>query len=558
MTDTGSDKSSSSTEVETTGEDPHFSDGAEFDTAESDGGDLSDIEEELLQAARAGDVYRIQKITEQHSSIDLNCKGRHKWNYQWTPLHLAAYFGHLEATRILLQKGATPSASNGEGDTPLHKAALTGREPLVMLLLTYGADVFVVNAEGNSAYDVASELYIKNVLTAAELADRKRREEKFFQAVKDGDVAGIQKLLNSGSKRSVLPSSGMLGYDLSTSSPRSRRARLSKTNVPDVNCVDAVGNSALHVSAHRDLQAVAVLLLQCGANPNLQNRRGLIPADLARSEQMARILKVAPIREIKNSVSRFEGPIIRAVWAVVDRGVLSFFRNRADASIGSRRKRFHYLEGAVVLADSRDERCLTVVSANGSSENLSAATALERGRWVRALKEHATFGPMHAVNDRNGLTFLDNNDQIPLLGYVQNALMTAQAQQSILASEVAEAARLHTSFLATSSKEGEFSVRAQNVSLLLRAQLARVSESGHNFLSCLETCLLLMKQHEETKTILFAQEIEKNRILRETLAAFVDDAYEPSSLKSEEQQDISADGTLNEEKKLYIQKSEQQ
>lgn len=43
---------------------------------ESDGGDLSDIEEELLQAARAGDVYRIQKITEQHSSIDLNCKGR--------------------------------------------------------------------------------------------------------------------------------------------------------------------------------------------------------------------------------------------------------------------------------------------------------------------------------------------------------------------------------------------------------------------------------------------------------------------------------------------------
>lgn len=52
----------------------------------------------------------------------------------------------------------------------------------------------------------------------------------------------------------------------------------------------------------------------------------------------------------------------------------------------------------------------------------------------------------------------------------------------------------------------------------------------------------------QTKTILFAQEIEKNRILRETLAAFVDDAYEPSSLKSEEQQDISADGTLNEEK----------
>ncbi|OQR77737.1 oxysterol-binding protein-related protein 1-like [Tropilaelaps mercedesae] len=542
--------------VDAADENVAFSDAVDFDTAESDEG-CSDAEEELLQAARTGDAERIQKLFEQHCSLNIDCKGRHKWNLQWTPLHLAAYFGHLEAARLLLQKGASSSIPNGEGDTPLHKAALTGREPLLMLLLAHGADVLAVNAEGNSAYDVASELYLKNVLTAAELADKKRKEEAFFQAVKDGDVAAIHKLLKSGNKRPVSSSND---HDLtSISSPRIRRRRLSRTNVPDVNCVDAMGNTALHAAAHRDLRAVAVLLLQCGANPNLRNRRGLTAADLARSEQMAGILQVAPIQEIKKCVARFEGPVMRkrrflgtqAVWAVVDRGVLAFFRNRADASSGSRRKRFHYLEGAVVLADPRDERCFTVVSANGTSERLSTATALDKSRWLRALKEHATFGPKRSEGgDPNEQGFIDINDQILLLGCVQDALMTAQAQQALLASEVSEAARMHTSFLATSLKEGEFSVRAQNASHLLRAQLAQVSESGRNALSCLETCLLLMKQHEEARAALLAREVEKNRILRETLAAFAEGTFDSESLLLDGHQSQSPEASPETDKSM--------
>lgn len=39
------------------------------------------------------------------------------------------------------------------------------------------------------------QIYLKNVLTAAELADKKRREGLFFQAVKDGNVAAINELV---------------------------------------------------------------------------------------------------------------------------------------------------------------------------------------------------------------------------------------------------------------------------------------------------------------------------------------------------------------------------
>lgn len=67
--------------------------------------------------------------------------------------------------------------------------------------------------------------------------------------------------------------------------------------------------------------------MQCGADPNLRNRRGLTPLDLAKSDQMARILKVAPIQEIKKSVARFEGPVIRV-------SIAFFFSNFISLSYG--------------------------------------------------------------------------------------------------------------------------------------------------------------------------------------------------------------------------------
>ncbi len=62
----------------------------------------------------------------------------------WTPLHLAAFFGRAELTRILLDAGAEIEAVSGNAiaNRPLH-AALAGKlDPeVVELLLSRGADV---------------------------------------------------------------------------------------------------------------------------------------------------------------------------------------------------------------------------------------------------------------------------------------------------------------------------------------------------------------------------------------------------------------------------------
>jgi uncharacterized protein len=60
----------------------------------------------------------------------------------WTPLHLAAFFGHAELAKALLDQGADVDrqSSNHMKNRPLHAAAAGGHVPLVELLLKRGAN----------------------------------------------------------------------------------------------------------------------------------------------------------------------------------------------------------------------------------------------------------------------------------------------------------------------------------------------------------------------------------------------------------------------------------
>lgn len=61
----------------------------------------------------------------------------------WTPLHLAAFFGHPDLAKALLDQGAQVDSrsTNAMKNTPLHAAAAGGYTELVELLAKRGADV---------------------------------------------------------------------------------------------------------------------------------------------------------------------------------------------------------------------------------------------------------------------------------------------------------------------------------------------------------------------------------------------------------------------------------
>ena len=105
---------------------------------------------DVFEAAAVGKTERLGELLDDDPSL------ANAWaDDGFQPLGLASFFGHVEAVRLLLERGAeVNSASRNEMKVmPLHSAAATGdpekRYELAKLLLEHGADP---NARQQDAY----------------------------------------------------------------------------------------------------------------------------------------------------------------------------------------------------------------------------------------------------------------------------------------------------------------------------------------------------------------------------------------------------------------------
>lgn len=74
----------------------------------------------------------------------------HVDNEGWTALRSAAWGGHSEAVRLLLDAGADVDGCDCEGRTALRAAAWAGHEQIVLTLLNYGAEVNKADSKGRT------------------------------------------------------------------------------------------------------------------------------------------------------------------------------------------------------------------------------------------------------------------------------------------------------------------------------------------------------------------------------------------------------------------------
>mmetsp|Transcript_50760 Transcript_50760/g.158588 ORF Transcript_50760/g.158588 Transcript_50760/m.158588 type:complete len:498 (-) Transcript_50760:283-1776(-) len=96
----------------------------------------------------------------------------------WTGLHNAARHGHLGLADMLLQRGINVFKLNRYSETALHVASRKGKMKIVERLLKHGRErnilhdlLKVQNHQKLKASDVASTIFMKNVLHAAEIEE---------------------------------------------------------------------------------------------------------------------------------------------------------------------------------------------------------------------------------------------------------------------------------------------------------------------------------------------------------------------------------------------------
>ena len=108
---------------------------------------------EAIENATAKDVNRPNKLG--FTLLDYAVKGGHPSVCQLligkgasptakdgdgnTPLHTAASAGHVEVCKLLIDSGASPTEENNSGSTPLHYAAWRGHPSVCQLLINRGA-----------------------------------------------------------------------------------------------------------------------------------------------------------------------------------------------------------------------------------------------------------------------------------------------------------------------------------------------------------------------------------------------------------------------------------
>jgi|WetSurMetagenome_2_1015567.scaffolds.fasta_scaffold07399_7 ankyrin repeat protein len=129
-------------------------------------GEMLKPTEPIHDAAKAGDLAKVKALLKDNTAL-ITSKDN---NTGWTPLHIAARWGHKDVVEFLLANRANVNAKGGiDSVTPLHLAARNGDKNVVESLLANGAEVDAKNSANITPLHVAAQnghMDVANLLLA--------------------------------------------------------------------------------------------------------------------------------------------------------------------------------------------------------------------------------------------------------------------------------------------------------------------------------------------------------------------------------------------------------
>ena len=188
-----------------------------------------------------------------------------------TPLQAAAYAGHTDSVRLLLDHGADIDLMDltyGFGNIALQAAAAHGHEDIVNMLLDHGANA-----------NLSGGLWDNCVIAAS--------ASPVFDVPQAAACRIIERLINAGAEIESANESGGIALHEAARTDSSDIVEMLLKNGADINASNKDGTTALHIASRNGYEQVVRLLLDYRAVPNSPGEVGWTPvigtASLGRS-----------------------------------------------------------------------------------------------------------------------------------------------------------------------------------------------------------------------------------------------------------------------------------
>ena len=225
----------------------------------------------------------------------------HKTNYKNrdTPLIFAAYEGHVNVVKLLIENKANIHARGEFGRTALLNAAENGHTECIEELLKHGADIEVKDDDGKSALSVAAFFENNNCLIllleyGAEIDTHDRYSNTALAvAAFHGHFKTVELLLQHNADVDCLSLDGDTPLILAARQGKTNCVDLLLKHGADINKSNKSENTALHWAVGcSHVNTAKRLLLQPGIYLDKKNEEGETPYDVAIQSNSSDIIKM--------------------------------------------------------------------------------------------------------------------------------------------------------------------------------------------------------------------------------------------------------------------------
>ncbi|KAJ6014428.1 ankyrin repeat-containing domain protein [Penicillium herquei] len=228
---------------------------------------------ELICEARNGHIELIKSLLLQGVTPNFMVGG-------YTPIQLAARYGHYSSAKLLLEYGANPDTQDNFDRSALYNAAVHNDGKLTRLLLSHHANANLQDTNGSTALIVAATMgnraAVEPLIEFGADPNIKDNEGDFplIQAVRSDSPDIIELLFKSDLDMNLQDANDGTALICAAVLKQEEMITLLLSKKPQLDLIDHTGSTALIWGAYHGCFEAVNALIESGANMEVQDQKG--------------------------------------------------------------------------------------------------------------------------------------------------------------------------------------------------------------------------------------------------------------------------------------------